>query len=66
MLGKIVATLITKIDSNYLSKIFVSKKPKLSTELANRLYNIYKEDIEKLQAYIGRDLTHWKPNEIIV
>lgn len=62
-----MARLITEIDRNICQKIFVSiNKPKLSIELADRLYNTYKEDIKKLQVYIGRDLTHWKPNEIIV
>lgn len=60
ILTKTVTTLITIIDNKYLSKVFVSKKPKLSKDLANRLCNIYSEDIEKLQAYIGRDLGHWK------
>ncbi len=66
ILGRIVARVITKVDSKYLSKIFVSSKPKLTMELANRLYKIYNKDIEKLQAYIGRDLSHWNINGITV
>lgn len=57
---KEAAALITEIDDKYLSKMFVNEKPNLSKDLGNRLYNIYSEDVEKLQAYIGRDLGHWK------
>ncbi len=35
------------------------KKPQLSAELKSRLLAIYKDDIQKLEKLIDRDLSHW-------
>ena len=42
-----------------ISKYNLSPKPTLSLELRQRLIDIYREDILKLQKLIDKDLSHW-------
>lgn len=60
-LGKIVARFITVSDKLFLSKMFISRKPKLSDRISTRLYSVYREDIQMLERLLGRNLNHWKP-----
>lgn len=54
-----IARIITIVDRGLLSKIISNTKPTLSKLLKERLFKVYKEDIEKLQTLIDRDLSHW-------
>ncbi|WP_456399953.1 sulfotransferase family protein [Persephonella sp.] len=44
--------------AQYLKKILYTK-PQMSPEVREKLKEIFKEDILKLQELIGRDLSHW-------
>ena len=35
-------------------------KPKLGTETKAQLKAIFKDDVERLEGLIGKDLSHWK------
>lgn len=59
---KFIVNLLTKVDQKILAKIVKNNKPKVSSELQNNLYQIYKYDIQLLEKFIGRDLTIWKPD----
>jgi len=61
-IGKAVANIIAAIDDRLLSIVFKNKKPAVSAELKDRLFEIYRGDIERLQSYTGIDLSHWEPS----
>jgi hypothetical protein len=47
------------IDGTVLERVFPSLKPRLSARVTERLQAFYRDDIERLQDLIGRDLTRW-------
>jgi hypothetical protein len=57
----ILAKIITVIDLVFLAVIFKNNKPRISSSLKKKLFNIYKYDIEMLRKLIDRDLSNWKP-----
>jgi len=58
---KIMVKTINKVDTVLLSKILPNCKPKVSYELKEKLYQIYKDDIKSLENLIGRNLDIWQP-----
>jgi hypothetical protein len=59
---KLVTRFLIKLDRSILSKVLQNKKPEISIELQNMLYEKYADDIEALERLIDKDLSRWKPN----
>ena len=58
-INKAIAGFITLIGKQLLSKIFINTRPTLSEQLKDRLFNVYEDDIKKLQLLIQRNLCQW-------
>lgn len=56
----IIAGTFTSLDRYLLSLILPNKKPAVSQELREILYELYASDIEALAGFIDRDLSAWK------
>ncbi len=60
LLGRLINRMVSLTDGLLLSRICSNSKPELSTNLKNRLFKIYEEDINRLEDFLGRKLTNWK------
>jgi len=60
-LDKIVVEVIDKLDTKVLSKFLPNNKPKVSFQLEDQLYQIYKDDMRLLENLIERKLDRWHP-----
>lgn len=58
LIKKVLPEQIQGVVLKKLRKIFYTK-PQMSPEIREKLKEIFKEDILKLQGLIGRDLSHW-------
>lgn len=59
-LDRLIDRLILLIDRKLLSRICKNSRSKLSAKLSRSLFKIYEEDINGLEDFLGRKLTHWK------
>jgi len=57
---RLIDRLILLIDRKLLSRICKNSRLKLSAKLSRSLFKIYEEDINGLEDFLGRKLTHWK------
>ncbi|MEM0897929.1 MAG: sulfotransferase [Verrucomicrobiota bacterium] len=48
------------VDRALFAKVWGNQKPFLSDNLAARLYDVFREEVEALESLLGRDLNHWK------
>jgi hypothetical protein len=60
LLNRLVEKVVLTIDERVLSPIFGNEKPQLSPAVKRRLYDIYAEDIERLEELLGQPLPTWK------
>jgi hypothetical protein len=60
--SKAIGETIAWLDKVSLKLICSNHKPQLSPELAESLYKIYEEDVNKLEVLLGQSLGQWKPN----
>lgn len=60
LLSRLYVKGLIAIDRFLLAPTNKSEKPALSSLLNSRLNEIYREDIEKLESFIERDLSSWK------
>ncbi|MCK4744839.1 sulfotransferase [Candidatus Parcubacteria bacterium] len=58
--SKLICKVINSVDCIILRKIFKDRRFDLNNNLKNRLYSIYKEDINKLEKILKKDLSNWK------
>lgn len=57
---RMMRMLIKIVDQAFLSLFMPNKKPDVSKELIDMLFNKYKDDICKLEYYLGKSFSHWK------
>jgi hypothetical protein len=59
-LDKIVNRLVLWIDSRLLARLLGNHKPALSAALKQQLYDVYAQDIDRLEGWLDHDLSKWK------
>jgi hypothetical protein len=59
-LDRVIDKLILLIDGKLLSRICKNSRLKLSAKLSRSLFQIYEEDINGLEEFLGKKLTQWK------
>ncbi len=59
-INKIVPKILTGVDNLLYSKVFVNRKPELSSSNKNILLEIFKNDICDTEKLLNVDLTLWK------
>lgn len=48
------------VDETLLKRLYPSRRPRLSEDLAKRLVEFYDQDIRQLETTLGRDLSGWR------
>jgi hypothetical protein len=60
LLDRLINKMVIWTDRLLLAPICDNSKPALSANLTDRLFEIYKEDINRLEGFLGHNLTGWK------
>ncbi len=59
-LNRLISRVIKEIDGFLLARLCDNSKPNPSADLRARLYEIYAEDIDRLEGLLGRELANWR------
>lgn len=51
---------VAAVDRYLLSRVYDNDRPQLSPELTADLYAFYRDDVDRLESMLGRDLSTWR------
>lgn len=60
LLNRLIDKMVVWTDRLLLAPICDNSRPALTAKLTNSLFEIYKEDINRLEDFLGQDLTCWR------